>query len=170
MLKSLVPLLTLSLFLASCGEENRSNTTAAPTSTKTEQSNEVIELTSVDDVSGVSADNVFTFVCELVEQKPELVSTTCADLGEGVFDISWNTWSASGASGIGTYSVNDCEPNCADGTRIEARVAVSLENLVTDGERYYLTNFSYQGDSDFPDDYPNQDKWDLSEFYLMINN
>ena len=146
------------------------STSAEQEVTTTNSANSSLEFTEVADPASISPDEVFTFVCELVEQKPELVSTTCADLGEGVFDISWDTWSASGASGTGTYSVNDCEPSCADGTRLAAQVTVSLDRLVTDGERYYLVDFSYQGNEDFPAGYPKQATWDLAQFYSLINN
>lgn len=141
-----------------------------PIKPKKESNDPEINLIEVNDFSNISPEDVFTFECELVTQKPELISTACADLGEGVFSINWQNWTAQGASGIGTYSVNDCEPNCADGTRIEAKVEVSLSNLLTDGTRYFLTEFTYRGGPDFPNQYPDTATWDLTEFYLLMNS
>ena len=162
------------LLFFGCTNETDSFTKVSPESRTDDNSQKsdlnTIKFVEVRDTSGITPDQVFSFFCEVIDQKPEIVSTTCADLGEGVFDIQWDTWSASGATGIGTYSVNQCEPNCAEGIRIEAQVSVALSNLVSDGSRYFLTQFTYQGGSDFPEEYPKTGTWDLSDFYLMMNS
>ena len=104
---------------------------------------------------------VYTFVCEFPDVQPDAFTTACADFGEMVREIKWEKWGVKGASGRGIYSVNDCEPNCADGTRHEIPVRVWLEDVTTDGKYYYLNTLkilpeeafegsqAYQKDSNF---------------------
>ncbi|MFM8842013.1 MAG: hypothetical protein ACKOFU_04780 [Actinomycetota bacterium] len=81
---------------------------------------------------------VYTFLCEYPTRDADLFTTACADFGEMVRDITWNEWGAEGATGKGIYSVNDCEPSCAEGKRDEIPVRVWLEDVTTDGMYYYL--------------------------------
>lgn len=81
---------------------------------------------------------VYTFVCELPTRDADVFTTACADFGEMVRDITWDEWGIDGALGKGIYSVNDCDPNCAEGTRHEIPVRVWLEEVTTDGKYYYL--------------------------------
>lgn len=101
-------------------------------------------LTVVKDKSRVSHTDIYTFNCELIEQKPDELTPNCADFGEAVFNIKWNMWNSNGADGIGIYSINDCNPNCADGTRHDGKAKVRLDNLYTDGTKYFLTEFTYE--------------------------
>lgn len=88
--------------------------------------------------AGVGPKSVYTFTCELVIRKPDAFTTTCADFGEAIFNVKWSIWSAEGAKGAGTYSLNDCDPNCAEGTRHEVPVYLWLTDTSTDGTNYYL--------------------------------
>lgn len=92
----------------------------------------------VDPPAGVDPKSVYTFTCELVIRKPDLFTTACADFGEAIFDVRWSMWSAEGARGTGTYSVNDCDPICAEGTRHEVPVFLWLSDTSTDGRNYFL--------------------------------
>lgn len=92
----------------------------------------------IDPPPGVSPNKVYTFLCELPVRKSDVFTTACADFGEMIRDIKWDSWSAEGAEGSGIYSVNDCEPDCASGTRHEFPVRVWLEDTTTDGKYYYL--------------------------------
>lgn len=92
----------------------------------------------IDPPPGVSPKKVYTFLCELPLRKSDTFTTACADFGEMIRDIKWELWSAEGAKGSGIYSVNDCEPDCASGTRHELPVKVWLVDTTTDGEFYYL--------------------------------
>lgn len=109
----------------------------------------------VDPPAGVEPKDVYTFSCELVLRKPDIFTTACADFGVSIFDIQWSTWSAEGAKGTGVYSVNDCEPDCADGTRHEVPVYLWLSDASTDGRNYYLNTLRfvpkdvYEGRVDF---------------------
>lgn len=108
----------------------------------------------VDPPAGVKPQNVYTFTCELVSRKPDLFTAACADFGEAVFDVEWTMWSAEEARGTGIYSVNDCDPVCAEGTRHEVPVYVWLSDTSTDGKNYYLNTLRivprevYQGKVD----------------------
>jgi hypothetical protein len=130
--------------------------------------NEGFNLEIVDDVSGIAPDDVYTFVCELIVQKPSESTPNCADFGEAVFDIQWDSWSAEGASGRGRYSINDCEPDCASGTRHEALADVTLTNLKTDGKSYFLTDFTFETQKPVLAGYSNVGGWDVSDFYINV--
>ena len=101
------------------------------------------KLTRVEDVSQVKDSEVLTFLCESMTTKPDVATPNCADFGEAVFDIKWSQWSAKGAEGEGTYSINDCNPDCASGTRSSTPVYVFLNDLYSDGNRYFLRNFAF---------------------------
>ena len=94
----------------------------------------------VDAPEDLDSDNVYTFVCESIIKKPVRMTTTCADFGEEVLDIKWSTWGARGAKGIGIYSVNNCQPDCSDGTRVTTPVYLWLNGTTTDGRNYYLND------------------------------
>jgi hypothetical protein len=97
---------------------------------------------STEDIERINPENVFTTECGYIDQKPENVTLTCGDGGILVREIKWETWRASGASGSGIHSVNQCEPDCASGERIEVPVEVRLSRLMTDGSKFYLTSFN----------------------------
>ena len=102
----------------------------------------VVTSLSTEDIEKIDPENVFTAECGYISQKPEEVVLTCADGGISVQDIKWDTWSASGASGSGVQTVNQCEPDCVTGKWIEVPVNVYLTRLMTDGNRFYLTSFN----------------------------
>jgi len=103
---------------------------------------EKVNTGSTADIESINPENVFTSECGYIDQKPDMVTLTCADGGIKVMDIKWDIWRASGASGKGRYLVNQCEPSCADGNYIEAPVEVRLSRLMTDGTKFYLTSFN----------------------------
>lgn len=131
------------------------------------------------------SENVYTFVCESIMKKPETVTIACADFGEEVLDIKWTTWGARGAKGIGIHSVNDCLPDCADGTRVTTPVYLWLKGTTTDGKSFYLNNLfivpkvaydnessaSGKKDSQFTEEFSLENRnlhgqqWNLAEFW-----
>jgi len=127
-------------------DQNLENRTASNwTASKVEDGSlQLIDATSlsIEDTEKVDPKNVFTAECGYIIQKPEDVTLTCADGGISVQDINWDTWSASGASGTGTYTVNQCKPDCVTGKWIEVPVEVYLTRLMVDGNRFYLTRFN----------------------------
>jgi hypothetical protein len=71
--------------------------------------------------------------------KPKSVTQFCADGGAGVTDIKWSAWGASSAKGVGTYYINGCDPDCADGKISYSKVNVSLSGLAkTHGKNYLM--------------------------------
>lgn len=53
--------------------------------------------------------------CTTTSVEPAGIVLACADYGESVSGLSWSSWTASGASGVGMLIYNDCNPNCAAG-------------------------------------------------------
>jgi hypothetical protein len=95
---------------------------------------------------------ILTWDCETAVYKPESITITCADGGIFVEKIQWITWGEEGATGIGIYSENLCEPNCADGKRVFATVKLTLSNLTEQNDKYYLRtlDISTTDGKDFP--------------------
>ncbi|KAA5837055.1 hypothetical protein ABT337_27420 [Saccharopolyspora hirsuta] len=79
--------------------------------------------------------------------EPEEIVLTCADAGAVVHDLSWSSWDAQRAEGIGVADVATCEPDCATGGRTAQRVRVVLDRpadraftraVLDDGTSYEL--------------------------------
>jgi hypothetical protein len=118
------------------------------------------------------ASKVLTWNCELEEHKPELIYLTCADGGIYVEKIKWSTWSKEGATGIGIFSENLCEPSCAEGQRVKAAVNLSLSNLTEHNGKYYLRtlDISTANGKDFPWGRANGFEWDVMEFSEIMKS
>lgn len=134
--------------------------------TSIQETQNVMSLVPVLDYSEISSSEIYTFTCEFIEQKPITSTPNCADFGEVVFDIKWQIWEPTGGEGIGIYSVNDCVPNCAEGTRSEYRAKVRLDGLKTDGKRFYLTDFSYVLENPGQSQIPTAGGWDNSDYFF----
>ncbi len=111
------------------------------------------------------ARDIYTYDCETIEQRPTQITQYCADGGVYIYDITWDTWGYNGASGKGIYSENLCEPNCAEGTRVEAPVDIYLSGIDNiEGRKIlrYLSANTRNGEL-LPsgDTYTN---WDVAEF------
>ena len=121
--------------------------------------------------SNLPASKVLTWNCEIETHKPELIFFTCADGGLYVEKIKWNTWSKEGATGIGVFSENLCEPSCAEGQRVEALVNLRLSNLTEQSGKYYLRtlDISTANGKDFPWGRVNGFEWDVMEFAEMMS-
>ena len=82
------------------------------------------------------ARDIYTYDCEYLEQRPEQLTKFCADAGVYIYNIKWKSWGYNGAEGTGTYSENLCEPNCAEGERVEAKVDLFLSGIeIIEGKR-----------------------------------
>ena len=68
----------------------------------------------------------WTYDCEFPVQRPHEIMLTCGDGGMVITDITWKSWTTSGATGTGMYSQNMCHPNCTNGTRVDASVSIKL--------------------------------------------
>lgn len=118
----------------------------------------------------VTAENMWTYECELEVQRPTTMTSACADFGEQVHSIKWAVWANGKALGTGVYSKNDCDPDCADGTFHEMAVKVSLTDLTQEDGKYYLNIFSFtsQSGENLPQGSITNGSWDISEFYRMV--
>ena len=117
------------------------------------------------------ASKVLTWNCEIETHKPELIFFTCADGGLYVEKIKWSTWTKDGATGVGIFSENLCEPNCAEGRRVEAPVNVVLSNLTEQNGKYYLRTLDITtlDRKDFPWGRAYGFEWDVMEFMETMN-
>jgi len=74
-------------------------------------------------------------IAGLVSARPKTLQTSTDAALDG---LSWTSWAADGASGSGSFSVNDCQPNCATGRTRRVAAVVALSDVRTcDGRRYF---------------------------------
>lgn len=118
----------------------------------------------------ISPSQVYTWDCEYPEQKPRAITLTCADGGMYIDQIDWSRWDATGAQGTGMYHVNDCEPNCAEGTYLESKVIVNLSNLKEFRGKFFLRTLVFRtfDGKNLPNEITSSYKWDLMEFAEMM--
>ena len=77
--------------------------------------------------------------CGYPEYKPQSLTQYCADAGTRVTKIKWSSWTNTRAVGTGSYYANQCDPNCADGKLLWAKVKVVLSGAkFTHGKRYLM--------------------------------
>ena len=126
--------------------------------------------TSAAPASEVNPADVYTWDCEYPEQKPEAITLTCGDGGMYLDQIEWQSWGVDGAEGTGIYNVNDCNPDCADGTMLNAKVKFSLTSLTEYKGGYYLRNLEIETltGENLPDSDSNFYQWDVMEFAEMM--
>ena len=115
-------------------------------------------------------DQAWTYNCEFPEQRPRTILLTCADGGWLVTEIKWNSWTPNGADGVGTYSENQCDPDCASGVRIESKVKVRLSSLIVHKGRNILQTLDIEAEngSQLPGDRTSL-SWNVAEFAIRMN-
>ena len=86
-----------------------------------------------------ATEQVYVYNCKIIDYKPTSLTRNCADAGAGVGQIEWDTWTASGAAGVGRYAINLCDPNCAGGKWNYADVKVTLSKSVRDEGKKVLS-------------------------------
>jgi hypothetical protein len=119
----------------------------------------------------VAANNIWTYDCEIPVQRPESFLLTCGDGGWYVYDIKWQSWGEQEAKATAIFSENVCEPNCAEGYRVEAPVDLILSTMAKPGKKIYLTNLVMQASTEKT--FENGDRslrWDLGEFARMMDS
>ena len=112
----------------------------------------------------------WTYDCEFPVQRPLQIMLTCADGGMIVTDITWKTWTRNSATGKGTYSQNMCDPNCAEGARVNSPVTIKLSDPFEHKGRNVLRTLNIE--ATISGDLPTGDaslKWDVSEFAVRMN-
>ena len=125
-----------------------------------------VSLFSAQESTTVTPEQVLTWDCESSEYKPESITITCADGGIYLDKIRWSSWSQEGATGIGIFSENLCEPSCAEGQQEEASANLRLSNLTERSGRYYLRtlDITTSDGKDFPWGRTERFEWDVMEF------
>jgi len=125
-----------------------------------------VSLFSSQQSKSITPEQVLTWDCETAQYKPESITITCADGGIFVEKIQWSTWSKEGATGMGIYSENLCEPNCAEGERVTAPVKLNLSNLTENKGKVYLRtlDITTSDGKDFPWGRADGFQWDVMEF------
>lgn len=118
-----------------------------------------------------SSSEIYTWDCEYPEVMPEAITITCADGGQYIDGISWQTWGSTGAQGTGAYHVNDCDPNCAEGNFRTAEVKIELSKLTQyKGENYLRSMvFSTLSQENLPESGLNFYEWDVMEYAEAAN-
>ena len=86
-----------------------------------------------------ASEQVYVYNCGIVDYKPSSLTKFCADAGVGVGGIQWDTWGAEGATGVGKYWINPCNPDCAQGKLQYADVKVNLSKSVADKGKKVLS-------------------------------
>jgi hypothetical protein len=85
------------------------------------------------------SEQVYVYNCGIVDYKPVSLTKFCADEGVAVGNIEWGSWGAKGATGVGRYAINPCNPTCVAGTWQYANVKVLLSKPVTHKGKIVLT-------------------------------
>jgi len=87
------------------------------------------------------------------EVRPKDVTVACGDANFRVENIRWTGWGESFAAGMGTATVNDCEPNCAAGHFHNYPVVVIVNGKQTCPNRqpaYAKITYAFIGRSPLP--------------------
>jgi hypothetical protein len=71
--------------------------------------------------------------------KPKDVIIACGDASLGARGMSWSTWTRKKADGNGTGQINDCFPDCANGTTQTGPMELQLSKpqLCSNGKRVF---------------------------------
>jgi hypothetical protein len=67
------------------------------------------------------------------QQRPTRFAYNCDETGV-MDDMTWTSWGADGAQGTGTDSSVECQPNCAEGTRLTNPIVVHAWNALPPSE------------------------------------
>jgi hypothetical protein len=119
----------------------------------------------------LEASEVLTWDCEFPVHKPKTIMIYCGDGGAYIAKITWTSWGQDGATGTGEYYKNICEPDCADGKILHARVHVSLSDLTQRNGKFYLRTLDMESTTrkDFPWGESGHFEWDVMEFVQQMN-
>ena len=136
----------------------------------TQESNQQVQVEPTPTKSYARVAGTWTYDCEFPVQRPEQIMLTCADGGIIVTDIKWQSWESNGATGSGMYSQNMCEPNCAEGKRVDTPVKVKLSELFEYKGRNVLRTLDIEavGGRELPDGTAGF-TWDVAEFAVRMN-
>ena len=121
--------------------------------------------------NNLPASNIWTYNCEIPVQLPESFLLTCGDGGWYVYKIKWQSWGKKEAKATAIYSENVCEPNCAEGYRVEAPVTLTLTTFAKPSKKIYLTNLVMNASTEkYFKNGARTLTWDLGEFAKMMES
>ena len=60
--------------------------------------------------------------------EPTEIPLACADGNSYVSSLTWSSWTATNAQGLGTLNTNNCQPTCAQGTFTTSSASVVLSD------------------------------------------
>lgn len=63
--------------------------------------------------------------CDRAVSRPATIVLACADANSLLKRLHWTSFGGSTAQGKGTFVINSCEPNCADGKALSFAVSVT---------------------------------------------
>lgn len=115
-MKRISPLILLSFLLLGCADEE-------------------IALTS-------AAREVFVINCLETASQPQELVLYCADAGQILTEISWDSWGQESARGLGRSLTNTCQPSCAEGDSVAVAVEITLSGLVESESRLFYSKAS----------------------------
>ena len=119
----------------------------------------------------LNAGNIWTYNCEIPVQLPESFLLTCGDGGWYVYNIKWQSWGKDKAEATAIYSENICEPNCAEGYRVEAPVELMISTSAKPSKKIFLTDLDMRASTE--KNFKSGDRslsWDLGEFAKMMDS
>ena len=136
----------------------------------TQESDKTVQDKPTPTKSYAKVEGMWTYDCEFPVQRPEQIMLTCADGGIIVTDIKWQIWNTKEAIGSGIYSQNMCDPNCAEGKRVEVPVRLRLSELFEYKGRNVLQSLDIEAVSgrELPDGTAGF-MWDVAEFAVKMN-
>ena len=136
----------------------------------TQESDKTVQDKPTPTKSYAKVEGIWTYDCEFPVQRPEQIMLTCADGGIIVTDIKWQIWNTKEAIGSGIYSQNMCDPNCAEGKRVEVPVRLRLSELFEYKGRNVLQSLDIEAVSgrELPDGTAGF-MWDVAEFAVKMN-
>ena len=141
---------------------------ATPSPTASEESAEVLEDPNP---NALAARNIWTYDCEIPVQLPESIYLTCADGGWYIYKIKWQSWNENNATATALFSQKVCEPNCAEGYRVEAPVTLTISTNSKPGKEIYLANLEMRASTEQSFQSGNRTlTWDLGEFAKMMES
>ncbi len=143
--------LTAGLGVAACGSVkapalglNHTLTTSAPVATKTTHSANLKPVATTPaaapaPIPGAALPTVSTnsAIDGAQAVEPSMIDLS-ADGNGDLNGLTWSSWTAYSAAGSGSFNVNNCQPNCAQGTTVDVRVSVAL-SAPTSGSSPYFT-------------------------------
>ncbi len=115
-------------------------------------------------VSNAETEHVYAYNCGLIDYKPLSLTPFCADAGVGISGIKWELWGAKKAAGVGRYEMNLCDPSCAAGKWVYAKVNVTLTKALLDKGKKVLSriDFASVDGKNLPLSNKSTNGWDLA--------